>query len=133
MTPALRTARCLTLGALSCTAGAVYLGAALTPWMAAPGLYVATFLAWCAHREYAHHARLLARHRLALHDAVLLGELPCCRLAEHSAGRAHGTDCLRPPDPDEQLAAACCAEGFVSRGARHEPACHLNSQRSSAA
>ncbi|WP_405476447.1 hypothetical protein [Streptomyces sp. NBC_00009] len=136
MTPHLRTARGCSLGTAALTAGAVYLGTTMSPWAAVPGLYVAAFLGWCARRSYAAHRRTLVRHEqarlAALGEELLLG-MPCCRLPEHSASRAHGTNCLRPPDFADELAAACCAEGFVSRGAHHESACRINSPRSSAA
>lgn len=133
MTPALHTARGLTLAAATFTTGAIYLAAAYTPWAAVPGLYVAVFLTWCARREYTEHARILTRHRVALLDAVLLGELPCCRLAEHSNGQAHGTDCHRPPDWDTVLDSACCTVWIATRGVTHEWDCPTFRTRSSAA
>lgn len=134
MTPALRTARWLTAAALALAASAIYLGYTVSLW-AIPGcLYGAALLAWCSRREYAIHRQILTDHENARRAALELEALgPCCRLAEHSGGRAHGADCPQPPDLDTVLAGACCDMWLVSRGDTHGPKCPTNSTRSSAA
>ncbi|MFB7711624.1 hypothetical protein [Streptomyces sp. NPDC056105] len=135
MTPALLTARGLTAATATLTIGAVYLGT-VNPWLIIPPAYVAVLLAWCARCQYAAHRRVLVRHEQARRAALgleLLDGVPCCRLADHSGGRAHRADCQRPPDPSVELNSACCAEVFVSLGATHEAQCPTLTSRSSAA
>ncbi|MFJ9037435.1 hypothetical protein ACIRF8_12710 [Streptomyces sp. NPDC102406] len=135
MTPALRTARYLTAAAGALTASAAYLGTVITWWAVLPCLYVAAVIAWCASCEYAVHRRTLTAHERA-RRAALLEELdtagPCCRLYDLSGGYAH-RDCARPPDGLAELYTACCAEAFVSRGARHDATCPTRTTRSNAA
>lgn len=134
MTPALRTARGCLLAAAALTAGAVYVGITASPWHSLPGLLLAAVPLWCARYTYAEHQALVTECEQA-RQAALLDELdtppPCCRLAYHSGGYAHGTDCQRMADPFAELYTACCAEGFVSRGAQHGPMCRVNWDRSS--
>ncbi|WP_405634413.1 hypothetical protein OHB53_09540 [Streptomyces sp. NBC_00056] len=96
MTPALRTTRACTLGAVILAAAGVYLGTTPAPWLCVPSLYSALVLGWCASRELAIHRQILVRHEQARRAALGLEPLdgvPCCRLAEHSNGQAHGPDC----------------------------------------
>ncbi|WP_338702940.1 hypothetical protein V2W30_36820 [Streptomyces sp. Q6] len=140
MTPALRTARWLTAAAALSSATAAYLTA--TGWYrsAAGVVYAAGLLAWCASREYAIARRARLRAQLAERKArgipifeAVFEVVPCCDLSTHADGSAHGSDCLRPRDPDEELHAACCADGFVSRGTTHDSACPTRMTRSNAA
>lgn len=136
MTPALRTARGLALAAAAATICAVYLGITAAWWMPAISLYAAAFLAWCAHRSYAHHRRILTDHEHARRAARLEVELhtPCCEIGDHSDGKAHSWDCRRrTPGPDEELGTACCDMGFVSRGMTHDSTCPANTTRSNTA
>lgn len=130
MTPALRTARGLTLATATATICAVYLAITAAWWMAATILYVAAFLAWCASRDYARHRRI---HLQALGRALtaLGSSTACCHLAEHSDGQAHNPSCVRRSFSD--LYATCCVEAFVSRGVQHESACQSRTTKSSAA
>jgi ABC-type nickel/cobalt efflux system permease component RcnA len=139
MTPALRTARWLTAAATLSSATAAYLTATGWYWSAAGTVYVASLLAWCANREYAHARR--ARYRAQLAERAARGEsiddavfavVPCCDLSTHADGRSHGADCLRPPDPFAELDAACCAEGFISFGVAHDSTCPTRTTRSAA-
>ncbi|MGY0023724.1 hypothetical protein ACVHNB_32740 [Streptomyces sp. YJ-C3] len=135
MTPALRTAR-------TCTAATAALGlcalqtGAEGQWIALSlSLYGAAFFAWCARRSYDDHNRTLTEHANARRTAAELAAAGrCCRLADHSGGRAHGTDCARPPtglaDLDE---ATCCLEAFMFRGREHARTCPTRTTRSSAA
>lgn len=136
MTPTLRTARTLTAAVPVLTAAGIYAGTTVTPWLCLPGLYAAAFMAWCASREYGRHRRLLVRHEQARRAALgeeLDAAAPCCRLDELSGGYAHGTDCMRPPDLDAELAVACCELWFITRRADHDVHCRIRPTRSSAA
>ncbi|MFJ9128903.1 hypothetical protein ACIRJS_32860 [Streptomyces sp. NPDC102340] len=130
MTPALRTARCLTAAAALSSASAAYLVATGSYWFAVGVVYVAGVLAWCASRDYARHRRIqlqaLGRALTAIGSSTA-----CCHLAEHSDGQAHNPSCLRRPT--SELYATCCIEAFVSRGAQHESTCPSRTTRSSAA
>ncbi|MET8475402.1 hypothetical protein ABZY90_19700 [Streptomyces sp. NPDC006422] len=129
MTHALRTARGCLLAAAALAAGALYVGVTESPWHSLPGLVLAAVLAVGALYSYAEHQDLVAACEQA-RQAALLEELdtvgPCCRLAYHSGGYAHGTDCTLAAGPFGELYAACCADAFVSRGTRHGPGCRAN-------
>lgn len=95
MTAHRRTARALTLGAATTAASSAYLAPAL-PYAALATLYVTAVLAWFARSYYRAHHRTLAEE--AWEEAYVLGEQPdplnpCCVLADHSEGEAHGRRC----------------------------------------
>ncbi|MFZ3556446.1 MULTISPECIES: hypothetical protein [unclassified Streptomyces] len=140
MTPALRTARTLTAAATTASGTAAYLAYTGSYWLAAATVYVAAFLAWCARRDYQRHhvirARAIIRERAArgLPTAPsVFDTIPCCDLASHGDGRTHGPDCVRPPDPADELNAAYCVDAFVFHGATHAANCPTRTTRSNAA
>lgn len=105
-------------------------------WLAIAVVYVASTLAYCASREYDHHRRTVDEHKHARRTALLEEQDaagPCCRIAEHSNGQAHGPGCRRPPDLDTVLEKACCVEALVYCGAEHAPTCPNTTKRSNAA
>ncbi|WAL93950.1 hypothetical protein [Streptomyces sp. Je 1-369] len=139
MTHYLRRARGLTAGATLSSGTAAYLATTNTPLWAVPVVYVAAVLAWSAQRDYGNHRRVLVEHEQARRAACQGADplVPCCSVWRHSGGTVHGPDCTLPPDtepdPTAELNSACCAEGFVSRGADHEDTCPTRTPRSNAA
>lgn len=135
MTRALRTARAHLFAAAALIVGALHIGMTEAPWQCLPGLCLAAVLVRSALRSYAEHRAVLSeceRARCAAIVEELDMAVECCRLAHLSGGYAHGKGCMLSADAFAELYTACCAEGFVSRGARHWPTCRVNSASSSA-
>jgi hypothetical protein len=134
MTPSLRIARVCTAAATVLGLCAVQAGTQGQWLFFGLTVYGAVFLAWCAACERRHHRWILTRHENARRAALELDTVgPCCRLAEHSGGRAHGVGCARPPDLDGVLADACCDFWLITHGETHDPKCPTTTTRSSAA
>ncbi|MFJ8932998.1 hypothetical protein ACIRLA_41195 [Streptomyces sp. NPDC102364] len=131
MTPEQRTARYLITAATTLTAGGIYLGITVHWWLTLACLYAAAVLLWCAACERAHHRRHLAEQEQARRAAPRKdpAAVPCCRLAERSAGYTQGTDCLRPPGP--ALDGACCSMWLITSGSLHGSQCPTRRSRSS--